>query len=382
MIVERFLQWIRIAPADARAQAARSLVRAFVWPDLPDDERRGAEVAMTVLLDDPSTLVRQALAESLAPCAQAPAHVVLALAHDLSDVAQPILSLSPVLTDPDLVDLAATRGPAAQLAIAGRRGLSAAVAAAIVEVGDADACCALLRNRDATLSGGMLARMVDLHGGDLDLRRTLLDRPELPIALRHALLSQLADALADFVVDRDWLSRGRADSVARDAADRVTVELAHEHPSELAALVVHLHADRRLTPTLILRALLSGDAELAEEALAQLAGIARARLQAIVADPIGLGIAPLLRRTGLPRSTQSAVRAAIVARRTFSAEEATGTGLQRAVAEQALALYAETASADIDPVLSLLRRFVAEAARDEGLRAAAVLVGPRRLTAA
>ncbi len=68
MIVRQFINWIRTASAGERAEATRALARAWLISDLSHDDRVAAEGALLMLLDDPSPLVRQAMAEAL--CAQ------------------------------------------------------------------------------------------------------------------------------------------------------------------------------------------------------------------------------------------------------------------------------------------------------------------------
>src|SRR5438067_139165 len=80
-IIREFLQWLESAPANERAEAASALARAFLCSDLTADELAPAEGLMLKLLDDPSPLVRRALADALAASAAAPpAVIVVALA--------------------------------------------------------------------------------------------------------------------------------------------------------------------------------------------------------------------------------------------------------------------------------------------------------------
>src|SRR5712671_6658277 len=120
MIVRQFISWVRTAPAGERAEATRSLARAWIFSDLSEDDRAAAEGALLMLLDDPSPLVRQAMAEVFASCASAPAAIIEALAVDQPSVALPVLEYSPLLIDADLVDLVATGNSEIQCAIARR----------------------------------------------------------------------------------------------------------------------------------------------------------------------------------------------------------------------------------------------------------------------
>src|SRR4051812_49952096 len=82
MIVRQFLHWLRTAPSGHRAEATSALARAFLYSNLTENDRAAAEGAMIMLLDDPSPLVRRALAEVFAGCEDAPSTVVHALAGD------------------------------------------------------------------------------------------------------------------------------------------------------------------------------------------------------------------------------------------------------------------------------------------------------------
>ena len=79
MIVRQFISWVRTASAGERAEATRALARAWLISDLTPDDRAAAEGALLMLLDDPSPLVRQAMAEVFARSAEAPAAIVQAL---------------------------------------------------------------------------------------------------------------------------------------------------------------------------------------------------------------------------------------------------------------------------------------------------------------
>ena len=132
-IVRRFLAWVQSADADARAQGASALARAYLYSDLPASVRAEAVLAMTALLDDPSVCVRRSLAEALCRAHDAPRAVVLALAADEPEAAAPVLQYSPVLTDADLVDCVASGDVVAQTALARRPNLPPRAKAALAE---------------------------------------------------------------------------------------------------------------------------------------------------------------------------------------------------------------------------------------------------------
>jgi hypothetical protein len=101
-------------------------------------------------------------------------------------------------------------------------------------------------------------------------------RPDLPVAIRHQLALQVAAALSVWAGGCGLMSRDRADRVTRESSEKVAVKLAmrpEAFEAELMDLIGQLTASDRLTPGLILRSLLSGEAALVEAALADLAGM-------------------------------------------------------------------------------------------------------------
>jgi uncharacterized protein (DUF2336 family) len=134
MIVRDFLRWLDSAPASERAEAAGILARAYLCSDLEADAIAVAEDLMLKLVDDPSPLVRRALADALAASPVAPPVVVMALTADQPQIAAPVYALSPLLVDADLLDAVATGGEMIQVAIASRAVLPSVVAAAIADL--------------------------------------------------------------------------------------------------------------------------------------------------------------------------------------------------------------------------------------------------------
>ncbi|MFN3349861.1 DUF2336 domain-containing protein [Pseudorhodoplanes sp.] len=368
MIVRQFLFWLRSAPAGERAEATGALARAYLYADLSDDDLAAAEGAMTMLLDDPSPLVRSALAEVLAPSEYAPASVIYALAADQPEIASMVLERSPLLVDADLVDAVATQGKQAQCAIARRALLPRSVSAAIAEVGTAEACLELLENQDAEIASFSIDRIVERFGHLAPIREVLLAGEGLSVATRQALVAKLSETLASFVVARDWLSEDRARRVVKEACEKATVALAAQTATEeVRPLIRHLRESGQLTAGLVLRALLSGNVTMFEEALADLSGVPLSRVSRLVHDGRSAGFRALYDKAGLPASAYPAFREAIATMQEdgFLGDIAGSARLKRRMIERVLTRCAGTDAAEIAPLLMLLRRFATEAAREE-----------------
>ena len=367
MIVRQFISWIRTASAGERAEATRSLARAWLISDLTQDDRAAAEGALLMLLDDASPLVRQAMAEVFARSAEAPAAIVQALSLDQASVALPVLEHSPLLIDADLVDIVATGSCEIQCAIARRTNLPASVCAAIAEVGGAAAALELIENAHAELAPFSWDRIVERHGHLAAIRESMLVLEDLPAATRAALVAKLSETLAQFVVARNWLSADRAVRIATEARDRSTVNIAAgSRGQDMSGLVRHLRATGQLTAGLILRALLSGNIELLDHALSELSGLPLARVSALLHDRGGASLYALLKRAGLADSTFAAFRVALEACHEIGYVDTPGGAarLRRRMVERVLT-NCETDHHAAEPLLILLRRFATESAREE-----------------
>ncbi|MGA2891894.1 MAG: DUF2336 domain-containing protein [Xanthobacteraceae bacterium] len=367
MIVREFLHWVRNAPASDRAEATSALARAYLYSDLLPDDLAAAEGAMLMLLDDPSPLVRRALADALAASPSAPPAIIIALAADQPLIAAPVYALSPLFVDADLVDAAATGGPAIQVAISSRSSLPRSVAAAIAEVGTAESCLLLVENATADVAPLSFDRIVERFGHLAAIREALVMRDDLPAATRQTLAIKLSETLAGFVAGRAWLDLDHAHRIARDACEKATVTIAAETPeNELRPLVRHLCASGQLTAGLILRALLSGNIALFEEALAMLTDMPLARVSGLVHDRGGVGLRALFEKARLPTSTFPAFKEAIEAMREgFGYEPGGAARLKRRMIERVLTRCEDADLGELAPLLTLLRRFATEAAREE-----------------
>ena len=368
MIVRQFLHWLRTAPPGERAEATSALARAYLYSDLSDNDRAAAEGAMIMLLDDPSPLVRQALAEAFAGSEEAPPTIVHALAADQTDVAAALLARSPLFLDTDLIDAVESGDAERQVAVAGRLHLPSTVAAAVAEVGCAEACLVMLENPGAEIAAFSLDRIVERHGHLAVIRDALLAQENLSASNRQALVAKLSQALSDFVTACEWLPPERATKIVKEACEKATVVVAASSTDgELRPLVRHLRDSGQLTAGLVLRALLSGNLSLFEEALSELTGMSLPRVVGIVHDRKGFGFRAVYEKAGLPDSAYPLFREALVALREdgFVGDPGDASRLKRRIIERVLTSCEMAAIDDVEPLLTLLRRYDAEAAREE-----------------
>ncbi len=360
-IVRRFLAWAQQSDVGTRAEAASALARSCLSSTLSPALRDEITLAATSFMDDPCVDVRRALAEAVSGARNAPRHLVIALANDEPEIAAAVLARSPLLTDAELVDCAATAGFVAQFAIARRPFLGVGPAAALAEVGQREAVLALIANPTARLTPGALRRLFVRFEDDPEIREALLARRGLPASLKAELALATTNALAD-IAGPGWTDRKRSETLARETRDATLVAIAAECPAhERAELARTLRERGALTIAVLLRSALSGERGLVAAALAELSGLPQARASAFVGDPGGQGFAALAHRAGLSPQAAVAFRVALGAIDIHGAGPP--GGLKPRLVEATLRACEDAHDPALTPIVSLLWRFAAEAAR-------------------
>jgi uncharacterized protein (DUF2336 family) len=300
MVVSHFLKWVNTAKVAERAAAAAALARAYVDRELPFEDRCAAEAALTLLLDDPSSKVRLALAETLSMSPHAPAQIVSALAADQPEVAALVLSRSPLFSEADLIGRLVGGQPAVQKVIAARRDVSMPLAAAIAEVAGSEACAALLANASADIATLSFRRIAERHGHIATLRETMIANPRLPADCRHLLLVKLGEALRNSRLVVASIGPEQAERITRDACAKACVTLIDSTPiDEHAALVEHLRLRGDLTPAFIIRAIAHGKIDFFGAVLVALTGRSSQLVTTTLASGRDVAVIALFRSAGL-----------------------------------------------------------------------------------
>lgn len=369
MIVRKFMAWLETADSARRCKGAGALARVYLQDELTDEEILEAETALTALLDDPVINVRRAMAREFAYSANAPAHIVAALAADHSSVSSRLLTYSPLLNDEDLIDCLAVADPFAQVSIAIRPGLSRHVTARLAETASREALVALAVNESADLDEAVMQQMIQRHGANGEVREALLSRASLPPCIRATLASATANALQVFVTKTGWLSAERSERTSREARDAATIDIAAQLRAETGAapiaLARQLRQNNQLTPALLLRTLVSGDRALFVASLCVLTAMPEGRINNLVKAWSGAGFGALYAKANLPAGILAAFRAALAAQDATGLIYAEGQipKLSTALIDHTLKACHAAGSPELRTAKALLLRLRSEAAR-------------------
>lgn len=190
---------------DSSSGGRKSLVAAltdlFVSADSDQAEQVSlmfGDIVMRVLgqLEDEA---RRALAKRVSSHASAPHDLMVQLAKDDIEVAQPVLEESPVLKAEDLADIAATGSMDHLKAIAGRQKVEEIVTRVIVSRGDNQVLTKVAGNSGASFSEETFLRLVDRSMAYPAIQEALINRTDLPDDAARMLVPFLSEELTERV---------------------------------------------------------------------------------------------------------------------------------------------------------------------------------------
>jgi uncharacterized protein (DUF2336 family) len=362
MLVKSFLAWIERAGPEERAEAVDMLAKAFLAQTMGEEQPELVESALTLMLDDRACLVRRTLSIALADHLQSPRHIVLALASDQAEVAAPILARSPVLQEADMVDLAGHVELRAQIALALRATVSPRLSQALIARQNREVCLALLGNPGAEIANAELIAIATSFGRDQAMREALLARASVPVLVRYQLMMALNAGSQLAMGDVDAAQAERARRTLEDTQQQGIISIAGQAGEELPDFIRHLREEQKLTPGLLLRAVLAGDLAFLTEALADLTEMSSRRVLALMQGRADATLAALFRRAGLPDFLESPLIAGVRAAQQIGQPESEGA-LSLIVIRAVQNACLSQDGADEVRLLALLRRYEADAAR-------------------
>ncbi|MDP3419032.1 DUF2336 domain-containing protein [Falsiroseomonas sp.] len=291
----------RLLAADADAEVRRVLAGriAALAPELDSKARsRMARISagtLAMLVEDTAVEVRAAIADAVRDMPDAPRELILRLARDTAmPVAEPVIRLSPLLTEADLLALIATPPvPATRRAVARRPALSETLSDAIAQTADTPAVAALLANPSAAIREATLDRLVAGAGSRPSWQAALVRRAQLPAQAARALGEIVTDQLLGALAARTDLPEGLAAALR----SRVTASLAAEDAQDAEAE--------------LFAAAQAGDREALLIRLAEAAGVSQARVEAALALRSGRAIAGLCHSAGWSATLAAEVQAVL-----------------------------------------------------------------------
>jgi len=247
--------------------------------------------------------VRAAIADVVKNMPEAPRELILRLARDSAmNVCEPVIRLSPQLTDSDLLALLSDAPCAATATMVARRaGLSATLADAIAVSADDTAIAALLENPSAAIRETTLDSLIARASAHVEWHEPLVRRPRLSARSARALADVVADHLLDLLARRTdlpstvlselrWRLAGRLGMAAQTTDDL--------GPEDALAEAYALMAEQRLTEEALLTAAQRGNRNRCAAMLAVAAGVPLTSVNRAALLRSARGIVSLLWKAG------------------------------------------------------------------------------------
>jgi uncharacterized protein (DUF2336 family) len=242
-----------------------------------------------------------------------PRDVAVKLARDVESVCLPLLTFSPAFTDEDLAEVVRLGGPVRQVAIAKRPELSRTVTDSLAEHGGERAVATACANPNADFADTALQRVVDRFEASERVLAAVAYRNVLPLAVTERLVGMVSAQVRDHLMTHHAVSAEAALEIATGAAERATVDIVDQagRTADVKGLVTHLHRERKLTASLLLRALAHGHMTFFEWGVAELAQVPHHRTWLMIHDAGPLGLRAIYERAMLPARLFPAFRAAV-----------------------------------------------------------------------
>ncbi|MCB1539147.1 MAG: DUF2336 domain-containing protein [Alphaproteobacteria bacterium] len=290
----------KYATADAEhAGLTRQRVVQTVGQILESDvSERDREMVADILL----SLVRQAekdlresLSERLCMMEGVPEDLILFLAHDVINVAKPVLRHSPVLTAQDLLYIIQSKPCEYWQSIAQRKLLDDCVVDALVDRNDEATALNLILNDKIALRTRAVEAFSELSKYSDQIAEPLLRRKELPQRLAMELYWHVSGPLRQKITERFGAQKAKIDLAFADAIEDFQ-DTAHgvqnPRPSALMQDLAHQYGEKdRITDAILVQTLRRGQIRFFVALMAQRSGLKTDIVQEIMRQIGGQGMA-------------------------------------------------------------------------------------------
>ncbi|HET9714588.1 MAG TPA: DUF2336 domain-containing protein [Pseudolabrys sp.] len=197
-VIDELEHVLAVGPGERRTEILRRVTDLFIGNADNFDPPQIAvfDDVLARLIREVETKALAELGTRLAPIEKAPAGVIRTLAfHDEIEVAAPVISQSPQLTDADLVRIAQTKGQGHLSAMSERRRLAAAVTDILIQRGETNIVRKLSKNAGARFSEKGYVTLATRAERDEDLAENLGLRLDMPPELLQTLMAKATETV-------------------------------------------------------------------------------------------------------------------------------------------------------------------------------------------
>lgn len=227
------------------------------------------------IISDIELVLRQKLALRLADREDVPAELILLLANDEIEVANPILVQNTLLTDKELVSIIQRKSRQHQLSIAARKMLSSDVSRELVKTDDDGVIIALLTNQAAKIDNATIEEIVEKSRTREVLQSPLVHRQDLPKHIAARMYTWVSMALKQELMDIHSFSAEELDQTIAQSVKELKQEDAVNlnQMNNEQTLIDKLKKADKLHISFLMKSLRQGNIRLFELAFAEILNI-------------------------------------------------------------------------------------------------------------
>lgn len=280
--------------AEGRNLLAHTITDLFAERNLTlsDRERNLMFDILHLVIGDVEKEVRHRMAEHLADAPDTPKELIIQLANDTIDIAEPVLNRSRVLQDSDLIEVIRHRTLEHQLAIAIREEVSEHVSEALVDEGDEGVITTLLENDNSALSEQTMDYLVEQSARTDTFQEPILKRQELQPELARRMFFWVSAALRRYTLDNFDVDESVIDDLLEKISDEPEAgDDGEKGRSKTCDLVHEMLEEGMVTPAMMLATLREGEVPLFIEVFRTLLNIREKLARRIIFEPGGEGLA-------------------------------------------------------------------------------------------
>lgn len=285
-----------------RQRVVQSVAQILETPITDDDRDMVADVLLSLVRQAERDL-RESLSERLCVMEDVPEDVVLYLAHDVINVAKPVLQYSPVLTEQDLLYIIQSKTCEYWQIIAQRKLLDSSVVDALVDRNDETTAMNLLLNDSIALKISALEAFAELSKYSEALAEPLLRRRECPQKLAMDLYWHVSTLLRDRIVKDFKIPKDKLDAALQDALEDFSDTASGTQEPKPSVLMTDLAKQygklERINDVMLVRTLRRGQVRFFVALMAERSGLNVTTIHEIMRQVGGQGMAVACRAMGI-----------------------------------------------------------------------------------
>ena len=296
------VQKLSESSVEKRLDLTRKLVDAYHYEGTPDAYRQVADDVFRALAKDSSDDVRLYFADAIKTSVIAPPDVVKRLAHDIDDVAAPILEYSSVLTDKDVADVVAksVKSEKKLCAVAGRPKVAKPTSLMLANSGFCTVATRLVGNPGADVGERALNVIIEKYHEEDKTMAALLSRKQLPASAMDMAAARISQNMLKIISEQYPGLRNVANEVAKKSLGALAARDSAGAVKEYPIFVKKMKETHAAEEVIGIIALALAKPSLFEMYLSQKLDVPVVNVRALLADETDRGFYALYHRAKMP----------------------------------------------------------------------------------